>query len=240
MVRELHSNRGAGGSEATGHFVICRAGRRISGRMVVYEDDGMGSVTDCPPEDFRRISERFVPGSHKNLARMNKSLPMIEQDYADGFLGKHLHLRANQRKYLLGTSDGLIAEWLVGKASTELENGRQLCRFGRSDPGNLFQLFGGSTGQIPQTAETGYHFTTKFDGADTGSPGAEEDCQYLCVAQCPGASTEELFSRAIIFRDVLDQHEKRIDRAMTSLMTQSLFRSLGLSKITTLGFSPKS
>ena len=60
MVEDLNIHGPARLFQPLGKNPILFAGRRIAGRMIVYEDHGLGRVLDRQTEDFARMNERLI------------------------------------------------------------------------------------------------------------------------------------------------------------------------------------
>ncbi len=173
-------------------------------------DEGVSAVADRLAENFGGIGEGLIAGTAKNFTEVDEFFAMIEQDDLYGFLGEHLHLGADQGKYIFGRGDRHLAVGLVREAASEFKDGGELRGLGRSDARNLAQLRGGGPGEIAQIAEALDHLPAQLDRAHPGPTGAEKESQNLGVAECRGPLVKQFFPGALVFRNFFDQHKRQI------------------------------
>src|SRR5438094_283386 len=71
-----------GFSQTSRQAVVCLAGRRIAGRMIMHYDDIVSRSDQRGPKDVARMSDTFVYASHRDFLHSNQMITRIEQDHA--------------------------------------------------------------------------------------------------------------------------------------------------------------
>src|SRR2546430_6327442 len=82
VIEQFDLQKLGGFSQTSRQAVVCLAGRRVAGRMIMHYDDSVSRSDQRGPKDVARMSDTFVYASHRDFLHSNQMITRIEQDHA--------------------------------------------------------------------------------------------------------------------------------------------------------------
>ena len=93
VVDQVELQDSAGFENPTGEPHIGFGRGRITGRMIMHQDESVGGVCDHRLKDLSWVAERFIDAALANRADLNEMLFGVEKNNAQGFPIEKAHLR---------------------------------------------------------------------------------------------------------------------------------------------------
>ncbi len=199
VVQDVYAEKIAGLNEVGGDGGVLGAGGWVTGRMVVYDDDGGGVGFYGSPEDFGGPDLGGIYVTYVDFLDFHNPVLGVKEDYLQMLLSKETHLVPKKFEYVLRLADRRpILSGIIAKALAQFEARLNLGGLGIAHSVYLDKLIECGTSQSAQGAITGYYSLSHIQGALSIVAHSQQDCDKLSVAKALSAVMLEPFPRPFV------------------------------------------
>ena len=212
VVQYPHVDQGERLAQAGRQHLVAAAGFGHARGAVVGEDDCGGIQRQRPLDDLARVDAGLGRRAAEQFLRDQQAILRIEEQGDEHFVFTAAQCEAQVVAHRASRTQRGIAPYVIPQAAAhEFQHGLQLCRLGRTKPGDLCQGRGRRRQQAAESAEARQGFTPEVQRRPPGGSGAQEQSDQLRIGQHLRPMREQAFARELVLRPILDRHVRCLD-----------------------------